>query len=96
MARTKKSTQRSRHRLKRHYQKNFKAAVECLGDDLPVEEFCWMELSWRTARMIADIGEEGAAQMFEEWAKLIREGRFGDFDASHMSSPDDLEESLIY
>jgi|GEM_PF-5635945 len=96
MAKTDKSTTRLRRQLRRHYRKNFKVAASCLADDFPLDEFCWMALSWRTAQMIADIGEEEAASMFERWAALIRDGRFGKFNRRHMSDPDDFKESQIY
>lgn len=96
MARTENIEARLQRKLRRHYRKNFEVAISCLNEEYPLEEFCWMALTWRTAQMIADIGEEEAASMFETWAALIRGGRFGKFSPDDRSDPEGFGESLIY
>ena len=93
----KTSALKQKTKLLKHYQKNQKVALLALEEeDAPLEEFCWMALSWRTTQMVTDIGQEAAAKMFDKWVAEIRAGRFGEFDGTQMSKLEDLEESLIY
>lgn len=84
-------------KLLEHYKKNMAVAIEAAETEgLPLEEFCWMVLSWQTAQLVADIGRDEAAAMFDAWAALTKQGLFGDFDGADMSKSEHFEGSVIY
>ena len=84
-------------KLLEHYKKNMAVAIEAAETEgLLAEEFCWMVLSWQTAQLVADIGRDEAAAMFDTWAALTKQGLFGDFDGADMSKFEHFEGSVIY
>lgn len=84
-------------KLLEHYRKNMAVAIEAAKTEgLLPEEFCWMVLSWQTAQLVADIGRDEAAAMFDAWAALTKQGLFGDFDGTELSKFEDFVGSVIY
>ncbi|PJI42174.1 MAG: hypothetical protein CTR53_06970 [Ferrovibrio sp.] len=74
-----------KNKLLHYYRYELKVAASDIPEQMFIDDFSWIELSWGSVQLVRNVGAENAAKMFEAWAFKIRKGCFGDFDAERMS-----------